>query len=81
VLALAKSPRAARLKWISLNGNNISEAGVEALAASPYLELRGPDVPRPLELWLLDDAARQNSRMWASRRLRGEACNLSPRSA
>jgi hypothetical protein len=36
--ALARSSHAAGLRWISLLGNSIGRSGVEALAASPYLE-------------------------------------------
>ncbi|MBA3452343.1 MAG: hypothetical protein H0T42_04520 [Deltaproteobacteria bacterium] len=37
-MALARSPHAQGLRWISLPGADIAEAGVEALAASPYLD-------------------------------------------
>ncbi len=36
-IALAGCAHARGLKWISLNGNEITRAGVEALAASPHL--------------------------------------------
>lgn len=37
-IALARSRHAAGLRWIGLSGNSIGRPGVEALAASPYLE-------------------------------------------
>lgn len=53
-MALARNPHAQGLRWISLPEDDIAEAGVEALAASPYLDgvrylgLRGnPSDPTP----------------------------------
>lgn len=37
-IALARSPKVPGLRWIDLCRNAIGEAGVEAIAASPYLE-------------------------------------------
>lgn len=54
-LALAHSPLAAQLRWLSLRDDNIGLAGVEALAASPllagvqFLDLQGNAVdPTPV---------------------------------
>lgn len=38
VMALATSRHAAGLRWLGLSGCSITQAGVEALAASPYLD-------------------------------------------